>query len=149
MEELTKNRVDQLRQELDTQIADHRRTGRFDSFVHQGLIIGAAFAGFVSLIVGLVAKQPELAGIIGALPSIATILTQQLHCVKAQNWHARFATELAGIRTQLLYELKATASDADVAALAERKRTLEEKMTAEWEKVTTSQPTKLADIKPV
>jgi hypothetical protein len=148
VDEATQKRIEEFRKELDSEIASHRVKRRIDGFLHQGLIIGAALAGFVSLGVGAITKDATWAGVIGALTSVATILAQQLHCVKAQTWHDRIATELDGIRTQLLYELKPTPSSEDVAALAKQARLFKAKMTEEWETVLSSQPTKLGVIKP-
>jgi hypothetical protein len=86
--------------------------------------------------------------VLGAVPSVATILTQQLHCIKAQTWHDRMATELDGIRTQLLYELKPGATSDDVAALAKQLRSISVKMTDEWEKVISAETPRLGDIRP-
>ena len=79
--------------DLNRDIKSHRRWRRFDAGLHQFLVIGAAIAGFVSLAAGLL-QHPLWAGAIGGLTGVATILSQQLHCVKAIDWHARMATEL-------------------------------------------------------
>jgi hypothetical protein len=140
-------RVHDFRAELERTIEDHRRKRGLDSFLHQLLVIGAALAGFVSLWYGLYLKDATMAGLIGALTSVATVLSQQLHCVKAQNWHERMATEVEGIRTQLLYELKSNPSLDDIAPLAKQLRTLKSKMADEWERVTSTEPTKLGNIR--
>jgi hypothetical protein len=139
-------RIHDFRAELESTIESHRGQRRFDSFLHQFLVIGAALAGFASLCAGLL-HYPITAGSIGALTSVATVLSQQLHCVKAQNWHERMATEVEGIRTQLLYELKSNPNLDDIAPLAKQLRTLKSKMADEWERVTSNEPTKLGNIK--
>jgi hypothetical protein len=140
----TNKRVKDFQAELDGTIECHRRKHRFDSRLHQFLVIGAALTGFASLGVGLYfTNNSALAGLIGALTSVATVLSQQLHCVKAQNWHERMATEVGGIRTQLLYELKSNPGLDDIAPLAKQLRTLKSKMADEWERVTSTEPMKL------
>jgi hypothetical protein len=69
----------------------------------QFLVIGSAIAGFASLSFGLIATRENnfgvWAGAIGALTSIATILSQQLHCVKAVNCRYRMTVPLDAART--------------------------------------------------
>ena len=145
--EAAQNRAKEFRIELDNAITSHRRRRSFDGFMHQSLVIGAALAGFVSLVFGLYFKNAEAAGIVGAVTSVATILTQQLHCVKAQSWHDRMVTEIEGIRLRLSYELKASPTLNDLAKLSKILRDVKLKMSTEWEKVISSQSTKLGDLK--
>jgi hypothetical protein len=132
--------------ELTSAINSHNRVRRWDSGLYQFLVIGAAIAGFASLYAGTIGESAKWAGIIGALTSVATILGQQLHCVKAVNWHSRMSVELDALRLQLLYENQSTPSEATLAELSESLRKVKLKMTEEWERVTNSQPGKLGNI---
>jgi hypothetical protein len=91
-------RAEDFFQRLTTEIGSHTRLRRWDSGLYQFLVIGSAIAGFASLSFGLIATKENHfgigAGAIGALTSVATILSQQLHCVKAVNWHERMAVQL-------------------------------------------------------
>jgi hypothetical protein len=80
--------------ELNTAIESHKSMRWRDAWLYQFLVIGAAIAGFASLAFGMMLPDKDhdyakWAGIIGALTSVATILSQQLNCVKAVNWHER------------------------------------------------------------
>ncbi|WP_316233761.1 hypothetical protein [Bradyrhizobium sp. SZCCHNPS2010] len=141
-----KERVDNFLAELNEAIASHRRSRRFDSGLYQFLVIGATIAGIASLAVGALLHDGPLAGIIGALTSVATVLSQQLHCVKAQNWHDRMVAEIDGIRLQLLYEHQSSPNEESLAKLSNQLRNVRSKMTAEWEKITSTLPAKLGNI---
>jgi hypothetical protein len=138
-------------EKLTEAIKFHGRRRRFDAGLHQSLVIGAAIAGFASLSLGLAAHDhPDnaiWAGAIGALTSVATILSQQLHCVKAVNWHDRKAVELDIIRDKFLYKYKSAPSDQELAELSEEVANLTLRMAEAWEKVTNSGPTMLGKIK--
>lgn len=88
-----------------------------------------------------------LAGAIGALTSVATILSQQLHCVRAVNWHYRMAVQLDAIRAKFLDKYKSAPSDEELAGLSEEVSNLKIGMLDVWEKVTSSEPTMSATIK--
>jgi hypothetical protein len=125
---------------LTGDINSHENLRRFDSGLHQTLIIGSAIAGFASLSLGIIAKQgpdPDLgmwAGIVGGMTSVATILSQQLHCVKAINWHAKMAARLEAIRAKFRDKYKSAPNDDQLAALSEEVSTLKLEMQETWEK---------------
>jgi hypothetical protein len=64
--------------ELIAAIKSHKCRRSWDAGLYQSLVIGAASAGFLSLYVGTVYESAKWAGVIGALTSVATILSQQL-----------------------------------------------------------------------
>jgi len=138
-------------QRLTKEIDLHTRLRRWDSGLYQFLVIGSAIAGFASLSFGLIAAKENnfgvWAGAIGALTSVATILSQQLHCVKAVNWHSRMAVQLDAIRAKFLDKYKSAPSDEGLAALSEEVSSLKLEMLDVWEKVTSSGPTVLVNIK--
>jgi hypothetical protein len=139
-------RTAQFLAELTDAIKSHVRRRTWDAGLYQFLVIGAASAGFLSLYVGTVNESAVWAGVIGALTSVATILSQQLHCVKAVNWHERMATELDGIRLQLVYECSSAPDVDQLAELSKQLRNVKLKMTAEWEKITSAQSPRLGGI---
>jgi hypothetical protein len=130
---------------LTKDIKLHARLRRWDSGLYQFLVIGSAIAGFASLTFGLIATKENhfgiWAGAIGALTSVATILSQQLHCVKAVNWHYRMAVQLEVIQAKFLDKYKSAPNDEELAALSEEVSNLKLRMLDVWEKVTSSGPT--------
>lgn len=151
MSDKSQIRADNFLQRLTTEIDSHTRLRRWDSGLYQFLVIGSAIAGFASLSFGLNAAKDNnygiWAGAIGALTSVATILSQQLHCVKAVNWHSRMAVQLDVIRAKFMDEYKSAPSDEELAALSEEVSNLKLRMLDAWEKVTSSGPTVLGKIK--
>ena len=137
-------------EELTDAIKSHKCKRRVDALLHQSLVIGAAIAGFVSLALGLWSDSShdygKWAGIVGALTSVATILSQQLNCVRAINWNERMRVELDGIRLQLVYEHQLTPSPAELAELSKQLRNVKLKMAAEWEKATSGPGPKLGNV---
>ena len=124
-------RRDELIEELSKSEKYHRRRGTFDASLHQALVILSAVAGFVSFAAGLVWRdQGWIAGIIGAIPSLATVLALRLHCVKAANLHVRKAQELESLRYRLQFE------GDDVAVVSKDFREISEKATSAWELAT-------------
>jgi hypothetical protein len=143
----TKSFLDRLTKDINR----HTQLRRWDSGLYQFLVIGSAIAGFASLAFGLNAAKDNnfgvWAGAIGALTSVATILSQQLHCVKAVNWHERMAVQLEVIRAKFLDKYKSAPSHEQLAALSEEVSNLKLGMLNVWEKVTSSGPTVLGKIK--
>jgi hypothetical protein len=144
-------RVEDFLQRLTKEIDSHTRLRRWDSGLYQSLVIGSAIAGFASLSFGLIAAKDNnfgvWAGAIGALTSVATILSQQLHCVKAVNWRSRMAVQLEVIRAKFLDKYQAAPSDEELAALSEEVSNLKLEMLDVWEKITSSGPIISANIK--
>jgi hypothetical protein len=132
------SRIDDFKKELEAKFSHHTRFRRWDAFLHQALIIVAALSGCASLIAGLYFRNGAAAGAIGIVPSACTLLIQNLHCVRAQNWHDKMAMEVGGLRKQLLFEI-ASPTDADIAKLSKKLRELEARMTDEWAKATIAQ----------
>jgi hypothetical protein len=138
-------------QKLDEGIRSHGQARTRDAAMHQFLVIGAALAGFASLVVGLAAQGQHLAsvwaGALGALTSVATVLAQQLHCVRAANWHDRMVAELDNIRDQFLFKFKSQPTDEQLSELADELAQLKLKMADAWAKVSAAGPTVLGRIK--
>jgi len=136
---------------LTETIKSHNRRRTFDAGLYQFLVIGSAIAGFASLTFGLAAHDHKeyaiWAGAIGALTSVATILSQQLHCVKAVNWHDRMAVEMEIVRDKFLYKYKSSPNEAELSELSEEVANLKLKMVEAWEKISSSGPTVLGRIK--
>jgi uncharacterized protein YihD (DUF1040 family) len=136
---------------LDRAIAFHAWKRSFDAFLYQFLVIGAAVAGFTALALGLMAgdnsKYGVWAGVVGALTSVATILSQQLHCVKAVNWHDRLAVELDVIRDKFLFKFNSAPTDQQLSDLTDEVAELKLRMVEAWERITATGPSVLGRIK--
>jgi hypothetical protein len=133
-------RAQALTKELDRLISRHDWKAGFDAFAYQVLVIVAATSGFASLLIGLAWKNAALAGALGLIPSVATILISQLQCVRAENWHLRMLADIKGLRYRLLFELPNPPSADQVAAISRELRSTIARLTAEWEKVAKSGP---------
>src|SRR4051812_18323244 len=135
---------------LDHTITSHRRRRAFDAGLYQFLVIGSAVAGFSALTLGLMAKEhPDYAvwaGAVGALTSVATILSQQLQCVKAVNWHDRMAVELDVIRDKYLFRFNSAPNDQQMSELTDEIAKLKLRMVDAWEKITATGPSALGRI---
>lgn len=146
-DEAHQQRVAAFRAGLTEAIRTHTNMARWDSGLYQFLVIGAAISGFVSLAAGTLGESAKWAGIIGALTSVATILSQQLNCVKAINWHQRMVVELDGILLQLLNESELLPTEAELAEMSTELRAVKIKMAYEWERVTNQPPPNLGEVK--
>ncbi|MGT2501258.1 hypothetical protein ACVOMS_11285 [Bradyrhizobium guangxiense] len=82
--------------EIETAIRVHTKAYRKDAFWYQLIVVASAISGLLSLILGTAFKSPAVAGIFGGATTIATVLTQTLHCVKAQGWQDRMKSEARG-----------------------------------------------------
>jgi uncharacterized protein YihD (DUF1040 family) len=138
---------------LDRAITFHAWKRSFDAFLYQFLVIGAAVAGFTALALGLMARDhPDSdyavwAGAVGALTSVATILSQQLHCVRAVNWHDRMAVELDVIRDKFLFKCNSAPTDQQLSDLTDDVANLKLRMVDAWEKISATGPSVLGRIK--
>lgn len=110
-----------------------------DSLAYRSIVIGSAICGVLSLIFGTANGNAVVASVFGAITTIASVLTQTLHCVKAQGWQDRMQTELDGIRIQFVYEHNSDPTPEALAGLAKQYRELKSKMSKEWERVISSQ----------
>lgn len=70
---------------------------------------------------------------------MASVLTQTLHCVKAQGWQDRMRAELQGLRIQFVYEHGSAPTADALADLAKQYRELVSRMSQEWERIISSQ----------
>jgi hypothetical protein len=136
--DLAATRLVEFKRELEDKIKHHQNLRRLDASFHRLLIIGAVVSGCLSLVAGLLYKEPAIAGILGVIPSGCTVLIQNLQCVKAQNWHEQMSVAVDGIRKKLLYETPAVTLD-DIAILSRELRVLEGKMADDWAKTTNAQ----------
>ncbi|HEY4232211.1 MAG TPA: hypothetical protein VGM76_02185 [Lacipirellulaceae bacterium] len=127
--------VDKFSVELQNRIQYHRRHSRWNAFNHQALIVVAILSGVASLVAGIYYNNGPVSGLIAIVPSACTLLMQNLHCIRAQNWQNRMKTEIEGIRAQLIYETP-NPTQADVARYSAQLRSLDAKMADEWSKAT-------------
>jgi hypothetical protein len=134
--------AEEFKEELTRKAEGHIWLRNRNAFLHQSLIVTAALAGCGSLIAGLYYKQPEIAGIIAVVPTVCTLLVQNLHCIKARSWHDEMAVKLNGMLSQLSFEIPNPAP-SDVATVSKELRAYEEKMTADWAKMVSVQATNL------
>jgi hypothetical protein len=124
--------------EIEAAIKKHRRAYSKDSGLYQVIVIVSAVCGIVSLFAGAMGHS-VLAGVLGGATTIASVLTQTLHCVKAQGWQDRMRAELAGIRIQFIYEHGRAPTPDALANLGKQYRDLISRMSKEWEKILSSQ----------
>jgi hypothetical protein len=109
----------------------HRRRAVINSLMHQILVILAACAGFGALAAGLMwPDKGWIAGIMGAVPSFASVLILRLHCVRSANWHNRKAHELEGVRYRLQFE------GEDIVVASREVRAIKERLLSMWERTT-------------
>jgi len=136
---------------LDDGIWTHGWKRTFDAWMHQSLVIGSAIAGFGALTLGIIAKDHQeyavWAGGVGALTSVATILSQQLHCVRAVNWHDRMSVELDIIRDKFLFKFKSSPTDQQLSDLTDEVAKVKLAMIEAWEKITATGPSVLGRIR--
>lgn len=136
---------------LNQSIRWHGWKRTFDAWLYQFLVIGAAVAGFLALAFGLLAegdpKYSFWAGAVGALTSVATILSQQLHCVRAVNWHDRMIVELDIIRDKFLFKFNSAPTGEQLSEMTDEVGGLKLRMVEAWEKITATGPSVLGRIK--
>ena len=131
-------RREKLTKELIEYRRRHQRSGSTDAFLHQTLIIGSAISSVVAASAAAYIKEAWIIGLIGAVPGMAALLSQQLHCVEAANLHFRRVQVADALLTRLHYELPIHASEKDIAQVAQDFRGIEEKLTLAWEEITSS-----------
>jgi len=118
---LREGRMKEFLQRLTREIVSHTRWRHWDSGLYQFLVIGSAIAGFFSLWFGLLAANHNnsnyglAAGVIGALTSVGTILSQQLHCVKAVTRYR--SCQISSLPTASLSALKLSPNCSVILAL--------------------------------
>jgi hypothetical protein len=151
MDDLLQDARDAFVRKLDKEISSHGWRRSFDAGLYQFLVIGSATAGFAALALGLLAQGDRSysfwAGAVGALTSVATILSQQLHCVKAVNWHARMRAELDLIRDKFLFKHNSVPNEAQLAELVGEVAELKLRMLEAWERITSLEPSAFGRIK--
>lgn len=124
--------------EIEAAIKMHRRAYTKDTSLYQVIVIVSAGCGIVSLFLGAT-DHAVAAGVLGGATTVASVLTQTLHCVKAQGWQDRFRAELEGIRIQFVYEHASAPAPDALAELGKQYRELVSRMSQEWERIISSQ----------
>src|ERR1700694_562373 len=125
--------------EINHAIKTHGKAYKWDTFWYQSIVVASAICGILSLIFGTAAGDPKVAGIFGGINTIGTVLTQTLHCVKAQGWQSAMKTELEAIRLQLVYEHASAPSAEALTELSKQYRDLKSRMAAEWQRLISTQ----------
>ena len=126
--------------EINKAIETHSNAYAWDTFWYQSIVVASAICGILSLIFGTAAGDPKVAGIFGGITTIGTVLTQTLHCVKAQGWQSAMKVGLESIKIQLVYEQQASTPSAEaLAGLSKQYRDLKLRMAAEWQRLISSQ----------
>jgi uncharacterized membrane-anchored protein YhcB (DUF1043 family) len=131
--------VDDFLAEISRAIEEHRKAYKWDTFWYQAIVVVSAICGLLSLIFGTAEGNAKLAGVFGGITTIGTVLTQTLHCVKAQGWQSAMKTELEAIRLQLVYEHASTPSPEALVELSKQYRDLKSRMASEWQRLISSQ----------
>ncbi|MCC8948536.1 hypothetical protein H8A97_26345 [Bradyrhizobium sp. Arg62] len=124
--------------ELESAIDKHAKAYSKDAQWHQFIVILSGLCGLLSLAAGAGGKA-FLAGLLGGVTTMGSVLTQTLHCVKAQGWQDRMRAELDGIRVQFVYEHGSAPTPEALAGLSKQYRDLQSKMSKEWERILSSQ----------
>lgn len=124
--------------EIDQGIRKHQRAYTKDTSLYQIIVIVSAGCGIVSLYLGATGYGVA-AGVLGGVTTVASILTQTLHCVKAQGWQDRMRAELQGLRIQFVYEHGSAPTPDALADLGKQYRELVSRMSQEWERIISSQ----------
>ena len=124
--------------EIEAAIDKHAKSYSKDARWHQFIVILSGACGLLSLAAGAGGKA-LLAGVLGGVTTMGSVLTQTLHCVKAQGWQDRMRAELDGIRVQFVYEHGSAPTPEALAGLSKQYRNLQSKMSQEWERILSSQ----------
>ncbi len=133
-----KDLADRFLAEIEAAIRKHAKAYSKDAGLHQSIVIVSAACGLLSLVAGA-ADKAILAGVFGAFTTMASVLIQTLHCVKAQGWQDRMRAELEGIRLQFVYEHGSAPTPEALAGLSKQYRDLQSTMSKEWERILSSQ----------
>lgn len=123
--------------EIEAAIEKHAKAYAKDAQWHQTIVVFSGVFGLLSLTAGA-AGYALLAGVLGGVTTMGSVLTQTLHCVKAQGWQDCMRTELDGIRIQFVYEHGSNPSP-DAWPLSVKYRELQSQMSKEWERILSSQ----------
>jgi hypothetical protein len=124
--------------EIEAGIDKHEWAYTKDTSLYQIIVILSACCGIASLYLGATGRGVE-AGILGGATTVASVLTQTLHCVKAQGWQDRMRSELKGLKIQFVYEHGSAPTPAVLADLGKQYRELTSRMSQEWERIISSQ----------
>jgi hypothetical protein len=136
-EDAMKARKNLLETEIVSYIKRHHCRGTIDQWMHQILIMLAAVSVVGVGIGGVIfPNDAQIVGLLGAVPGLASVLSQQLHCVEAANFHFRRATEAEALRIRLLYELPTIPNEHELAKLAKDFSAIDEKLISLWEQIT-------------
>lgn len=125
--------------EITKAIKKHGFAYTKDTTAYQLIVIASAICGFLSLIWGTAYNDAVTAGVFGGVTTIGSVLTQTLHCVKAQGWQDTMRAELEGIRIQFVYEHGSAPTPDALADLGKQFRELQSRMAREWERIISSQ----------
>ncbi|QOZ33259.1 hypothetical protein [Bradyrhizobium sp. CCBAU 53421] len=130
--------ADEFLAKIQAAMDKHAKAYSKDARWHQLIVIVSGACGLLSLAAGS-AGQALLAGVLGGFTTMGSVLTQTLHCVKAQGWQDRMRAELDGIRLQFVYEHGSAPTPDALAGLSKQFRDLQSKMSKEWERTLSSQ----------
>jgi hypothetical protein len=129
-------RADGLEKQLNDNIRFEHRRAAGDYWIALALmsiaLISSAAAGLGGLAFGWTSRTT---GAVALIPGAVAVIASTMKFEGKSNWHYRKLYGFKNLKARLLYELPATPSVEDVAALSKEQRDLITEMEKEWEAV--------------
>ncbi|WP_315707070.1 MULTISPECIES: hypothetical protein [unclassified Bradyrhizobium] len=135
---LLDKRQSALLAEIVTDEKRYLRFARSNYFSAQGLLWASLIAGSLAALFGLVPSLSDEVekwqlGLVSALSVAFTTFSRQVGFQQKANWHYRKADGLRALRRRLQYELPASPTADNIAAVSNSLSTMDLQMSKDWE----------------
>lgn len=129
-----KERIDQLRAELETEITLCAPKAKGNYWISLILMSVAVIASVVAGIGGLSETfGSQITGFLALIPGAIALMASNMKFQDKSNWHYRKMYRLSELRSRLLYRLPESPTAADVAAIAKERDELVTETNGDWE----------------
>jgi hypothetical protein len=127
-----------LLEEIVTDEKRYLRFARSNYFSAQGLLCASLVAGSLAALLGIVPALSEgiekwQLGVVSALSVGFTAFSRQLRFQQKANWHYRKVDGLRALRRRLQFELPASPTADNIAAVSNSLSAMDIQMSKEWE----------------
>jgi hypothetical protein len=124
---------------LEKELSDEIRRANFSAYANHWLSVGfmviALLCSVVAATLGVFTQtSAKVVGSIAVLPQLIAFVASNLKFEAKNSWHARRFDGLSKLRSRLLYQLPASPTLEQIAAIAKDRDDLETKLQGEWDK---------------
>jgi hypothetical protein len=126
-------RKQDLRNEITHDIKNARDNARMNHLTSVFMMVIALLCSVAAAVSGLIAKNPQAAGLLAILPPLIAFIVTNLKLDGKACWYFNKVNAFEGLRSRLLYELPEHPSADNIAAISRERAGVVDNMEKFWD----------------